>query len=190
MKPANSMRCTPHPGVPLNASAFQLGETMCSSGHENVNALLESEFRLHHRGVLVADIRTSSEHYVQRGYRLRTKVIHDPLQTAYVQFLSCDGEQAFLELICPDGAASLLAKVLQRGTGAHHLCYAVPDIIAAGNRLRQLPMLPIRPSQPAVAFEGRQVAWFCGRNDNLIELIQLAMHEDLSSSLAVEQLGG
>ncbi len=63
--------------------------------------------------------------YVGRyGYALATPVIHDPLQTAFVQFLRLAGDRTYLELAAPDGPESKLTTAAKRG-GLNHLCYTV-----------------------------------------------------------------
>jgi methylmalonyl-CoA/ethylmalonyl-CoA epimerase len=50
-------------------------------------------------------------------------VLHDRLQTAFVQFLKLAGDRTYLELVAPDGHESKLMNAAKRG-GLNHLCYA------------------------------------------------------------------
>src|SRR5208283_933802 len=85
--------------------------------------------QFHHVGVLVEDIERSAKVYMERfGYELRSDIIHDPLQTAYVQFLSFPGERVFLEFVSPDGPQSALSLALKKGGGLNHICYSTSDI--------------------------------------------------------------
>jgi hypothetical protein len=60
--------------------------------------------RLHHVGYAVKTIEPMAEAYVQRyGYELSTGIIHDQLQTAFVQFLKLAEDSAYLEFVAPDG---------------------------------------------------------------------------------------
>ena len=44
---------------------------------------------LHHVGILTPDIAEAAGQYAAKfGYRVCSEVIHDPVQTAYVQFLT------------------------------------------------------------------------------------------------------
>ena len=53
------------------------------------------EWALHHVGIAVAEIGPATEVYVRRfGYTVESPVIHNPAQTAYVQFLRLPREQA------------------------------------------------------------------------------------------------
>lgn len=128
---------------------------------------------LHHVGVVTGDIVRAAADYVRRfGYEVRSPVIHDPVQTAHVQFLKLPGNSGFLELVTPDGPASKLRRALAKGGGLNHLCYAVADIEEACRALRRESMLIIQPPADAVAFPGRRIAWMIGRDKVPIELVE------------------
>jgi methylmalonyl-CoA/ethylmalonyl-CoA epimerase len=128
---------------------------------------------LHHVGIVTGDIEQAADEYVHRfGYEVRSPVIHDPLQTAYVQFLKLPGSLDFLELVTPDGPESKLARALSKGGGLNHLCYAVDDIDDACRAMRRKAMLIIQPPMNAVAFPGRRIAWLIGRDRIPIELVE------------------
>ena len=130
-------------------------------------------FRLHHIGLLVRSIEVATDLQVARyGYRIESGIIHDPVQTAWVRFLKIPGTDHWLELVAPDGAGSRLASALaKRGEGLHHLGYEVADMAAACASLRH-GQIPVAPPVPAVAFEGRRVAWFIDRAGLLTELVE------------------
>lgn len=130
--------------------------------------------RLHHVGVAVPDIpRAAADFVAQFGYRAVSEVIHDPLQTAFVQFFRLGEEKTLLELIAPDGPDSTLsAAATRRRGGLHHMCYAVQDIAAACAKLGALRMVVIHEPVPAVAFPGRRIAWLMGQNHVLTELVE------------------
>jgi methylmalonyl-CoA/ethylmalonyl-CoA epimerase len=129
--------------------------------------------RLHHVGILIKDISGAAELYAGRyGYKVKSEVIHDPVQGAYVQFLKLPGDHVFLEFISPDGPASHLSNALNKGGGIHHVCYAVADMDAQCAELRRKGMTLVRPTNAAVAFQGRRVAWLMGRDRALVELVE------------------
>ena len=130
--------------------------------------------RLHHIGIVVADIAATSEEYVRRmGYVVCSEIIHDPVQTAHVQFLRLRGDHTLLELVSPDGPQSALSNALRKGGGLNHLCYETSDIDAALAGLWGQGLRVIRPPVPAVAFHGNRIAWLMGRDRVLIELVEL-----------------
>jgi methylmalonyl-CoA/ethylmalonyl-CoA epimerase len=128
---------------------------------------------LHHVGVVVADVATACADYVRRfGFEVRSDVVHDATQTAYVQFLRMPGDSTYVELVAPDGPGSALSNALSKGGGLNHLCYATPDIETTIASMTARGMRLIRKPVPAVAFGGRRIAWLAGRDFALVELVE------------------
>jgi methylmalonyl-CoA/ethylmalonyl-CoA epimerase len=130
------------------------------------------ELHFHHVGVLVKDIGRAAENYLRLGYLARSGMVHDPAQTAYVQFFRLPGDGLYLELVSPDGAGSKLSNALAKGGGLHHVCYAVGDIEGACAELSSAGWFSIAEPTPAVAFGGRRVAWLRGADRLLTELVE------------------
>ncbi len=134
---------------------------------------LNRSLTLHHVGVAVAHVETAATYYVENfGYALESPVIHDPRQTAYVQFLRLAGDSAFLELVAPDSPSSKLAAAVKKGGGLNHLCYRVSDIEAVVQELNVSGMFTLCEPVPAVAFPGRRIAWLLGSDRIPIELVE------------------
>ena len=132
-----------------------------------------AQLRLHHVGVLVADIAAEVERYVHCfGYEVRSAVIHDPLQTAFVQFVSLASDSVYLEFVTPDGPNSKLSNALKKGGGVNHLCYSTPCIDDAVQGLWKAGMFLLQAPVPAVAFRGRKIAWLMGGDSVPIELVE------------------
>jgi methylmalonyl-CoA/ethylmalonyl-CoA epimerase len=128
---------------------------------------------LHHVGVVVKDVAAACADHVRRfGYEVASPVIHEPTQTAHVQFLRLPGDSTFLELVAPDGPESRLAGALARGGGLNHVCYAVDDIDAACAALRADGLFLVHAPVPAVSFQGRRIAWLMGKDKMLVELVE------------------
>lgn len=129
--------------------------------------------KLHHVGVAVAEIAMAAPYYEGLlGYRVESEIIHDPTQTAFVQFFRLPGDDSFLELVAPDGPNSKLAKAIKKGGGLNHLCYRVTDIEAAMVHLSGLEMVTLCEPVAAVAFPGRRIAWLLGGDRVPIELVE------------------
>src|SRR5690349_3991164 len=110
------------------------GLYMGSSERDDV--IPDESFRLHHIGILVADVARASELLQTRfGYTADSEILEDARQTAIAQFLKLPGSEHWTELIAPNGPTSVLAAaVKQRRSGTHHLCYEVPNISQACER--------------------------------------------------------
>ena len=128
---------------------------------------------LHHVGYAVPEIATLADAYVRRyGYEIVTPVIHDPLQTALVQFLRLPGDAAYLEFVAPDGPESRLAATVKRRGGLNHLCYTSGGLEETVEQMKESGMLLFRDPQPAVAFAGRRICWLIGEDRMLVELVE------------------
>lgn len=126
--------------------------------------------RFHHIGLLVRDV-PAGQRLIETFYggHATGSPVDDPLQGATVQFFDCGG--ATIELVAPLGAASHLHNVLAR-SGEHlaHVCYEVPDLGAAIERLRAARAVLIS-RKPAVAFGNREVAFLFLPNHLIVELL-------------------
>ena len=106
------------------------------------------------------------------GYVVESPVIHDPVQTAYVQFLRLPGGQSYLEFVAPDSPQSKLAAEAKRGSALNHMCYGVGDIYAAVAHLRDAGLVLLCEPVSGVAFPGRKIAWLMGRGRVPVELLE------------------
>ncbi len=135
--------------------------------------------RLHHVGHAVRELEPAAELYRQRlGYRAATGAIHDPGQTALVQFLELKGDAVYLELVAPDGPGSRLANAVKRGGGLNHLCYTCGRMEEAIEALEATAMKLIVEPRPGVAFGGRRICWLLGQDPLPIELVERRDEED------------
>lgn len=82
-----------------------------------------------------------------------------------------------IELLHPLGAGSPIAKFLQGNPagGMHHVCYEVPDILAARDRLKKAGARVLGDGEPKTGAHGKPVLFlhpkdFCG---TLVELEQI-----------------
>jgi methylmalonyl-CoA/ethylmalonyl-CoA epimerase len=131
------------------------------------------DLQLHHVGVVVRSLDAYRGFYtdVLRHEQL-SGVIHDPVQTAYVQFFSVPGSGHYLELVAPDGEESKLSAASRKGTPLNHLCYSCGDICRTVSFLADSRCFLIQEPVPAVAFGGRRIAWLMSPDRLLIELVE------------------
>lgn len=135
---------------------------------------------LHHVGYAVKLIDPISATYVARfGYQVETPVIHDPLQTAFVQFLKLPSDRAYLEFVAPDGPESKLTAAAKRGGGLNHLCYTCGPLESTIAQLEESGMKLISDPKPGIAFAGRRICWLLGEDPLPIELVERLSEDDL-----------
>jgi methylmalonyl-CoA/ethylmalonyl-CoA epimerase len=130
--------------------------------------------RVHHVGYVTASIADSVNEYASAtGLIWDGRIIHDPLQMASVAFLgSSDAGSALIELVEPAGHRSPVRKFLEAGGGLHHICLEVADLPMKIDESRAAGCTLVRVPLPAVAFDGRKIAWIKTRSGQLVELLQ------------------
>lgn len=130
-------------------------------------------FRFHHLGVAVQDLAKAIPIYQDLfGYGLTSGPFDDPIQKVSVCFLSRGGGDVMIELVMPAGPDSPVARTLNQGGSAYHVCYEVPMIDEALDHLRGHKCAVLSKPVPAVAFQGRLIAWLSTPTRQLIELVQ------------------
>jgi catechol 2,3-dioxygenase-like lactoylglutathione lyase family enzyme len=131
------------------------------------------DLRLHHIGIAVRTIEESRAFYVDvLHYKERTPVIHDPIQTAFVQFFSIPGADHYIELVAPDSDNSKLREATRKGQSLNHLCYSCENIAHMVSFLKESGCFVIRDPVPAVAFDGRLIAWLMTPEGLLTEIVE------------------
>ena len=130
------------------------------------------KIKLHHFGIAVHNIAASAQQYHRAlGIAVDGKIIEDEIQKVRVAFAPT-GNGTFLEFVEPITDDSPVCGVLKRGGGLYHVCYIVPDLMAAINRVEQAGGRCISGPVPASAFAGRQIAWVYTPDRSLIEFLE------------------
>ena len=131
------------------------------------------EMRLHHVGFVVADIESSIRSFKHSlGMTWDGAIYYDPTQKVRVTFLATGVHCAQIELIEPAAGDSPVTKFLARGGGQHHLCYEVKNIEEALGVFKSRRAAIVQRPCPAVAFEGRRIAWFVTPEKLVVELLE------------------
>jgi methylmalonyl-CoA/ethylmalonyl-CoA epimerase len=130
--------------------------------------------RLHHVGIVVASIEAALPGFLSSlDAQATTGVIHDPLQRAKVLFLQTHpSDAALIELVEPVGDQSPVRRFLEKGGGMNHLCYEVERLSTTLQELKARKAVIVSKPKPAVAFNGREVAWAMTQAGLLIELLE------------------
>ena len=117
--------------------------------------------RFHHVGLAVKSIQDINS---------AAEIFDDEVQRSLVAFINLNG--ITIELVQPNGEGSPVARSVQAGIKLLHVCYEVPDLDAVLASCRAFGFHRIGPPEPAVAFEGRRIAWVLSRAYGLFELLE------------------
>ena len=135
---------------------------------------VSSESTFHHIGFVLASIQASVQGFLDSMNAEWDGIIfHDPNQLVRVTFLRGRQPNAPLfELVEPAGDKSPVIPFLKRGGGLHHLCYEVENLESQLALSRSQGGLLVRAPLPAVAFEGRRIAWVYTKHKLLLEFLE------------------
>ena len=130
-------------------------------------------FAFHHLGVAVPDIPKALPIYRSLfSYELVSGPFDDPIQKVSVCFLSRGSGDMTIELVAPLGSDSPIQRTLGQGVSAYHVCYEVGDLAAAMQHMNANKCVTLSNPVPAVAFQGRRIAWMSTPTRQLIELLE------------------
>ena len=130
--------------------------------------------RLNHVAIAVSDIAKASKVYRDTlGAEVSAKVAQ-PDHGVSTVFITLPNTK--IELLEPLGSDSPIAKFLERNPdgGIHHVCYEVPDIRVARDKLKAQGARVLGDGEPKIGAHGKPVLflhpkYFCG---TLVELEQ------------------
>lgn len=135
----------------------------------SVGLMIEG-LRFHHIGVVCRDLDSEQKMFELLGYQREGAEFVDPLQRIRGRFLVGGGPR--LELLAATDDLSPVRPWLQRGVKFYHQAFetdhledALSDLIGRQGRVVVEPV-------PAVAFNGRKIAFVMLPGSLLIELIQ------------------
>jgi methylmalonyl-CoA/ethylmalonyl-CoA epimerase len=108
------------------------------------------------------------------GYKVVSGPFDDPIQKVSVNFLAKSNEDVVeIELIAPITEDSPIRSMLAKdGGGAYHLCFATSDMDGALTHAKNNGCIVVSGPVPAVAFQGRRIAWIYTRSRQLFELVE------------------
>jgi methylmalonyl-CoA/ethylmalonyl-CoA epimerase len=129
---------------------------------------------LHHLGFVVSDIAKGMDGFVRSLTAAWSgRVYEDPLQRVRVAFLAIKPGDPLIELVEPTAEDSPVRRFLaERGGGLHHICYEVSDLEKQMAEMQTHGSIIVRRPKPAVAFDGRRIAWMLTRERLLVELLE------------------
>jgi methylmalonyl-CoA/ethylmalonyl-CoA epimerase len=133
-----------------------------------------NSLRLHDIGFVVASVESSIPGFVQSlGAYWNGRIFEDPHQKVKVTFLTTRPEDAQVELVAPVGQDSPVQRFLRdTGGGLHHACYEVVHLEEELADFRARGAVIAKRPKPAVAFDGRRIAWVITAEKFLVELLE------------------
>lgn len=132
-------------------------------------------FKLLHIGVAVPSLEATTELLSTLfGYKIVSGPFDDPVQKVTVSFLGkSDKDLAEIELIAPLSDDSPIRSMLSKGNGgAYHLCFETNDMEGALVHARNNGCVVLASPVPAVAFQGRRIAWIYTPSRQLFEIVE------------------
>lgn len=131
--------------------------------------------RLNHVGVAVPDIEAAKKTYADLyGASDATETKDFPQLGVKVAFVHLENSE--IELLSPLGDDSPVHKFLERNPkgGQHHLCFEVPDIVAARDAMVARGASVLGTGEPYIGAHGVPVIFIHPKDSNgqLIELMQ------------------
>lgn len=128
--------------------------------------------RLHHVGIVVADLDAAAQTYAALGF---TNGERHTIGEQAIVAMTYAASPGWVELIQPTDADGAIARFLaKRGEGVHHIAYQVDDIAAELNRLADAGVELI-DREPRIGAHGWRIAFIHPRacHGVLTELVQV-----------------
>jgi methylmalonyl-CoA/ethylmalonyl-CoA epimerase len=130
--------------------------------------------RLNHVAIAVPDLEAACAMYRDALGATVGSPRDAPEQGVTVVFITLENTK--IELLHPLGADSPIAAFLERNPsgGMHHVCYEVPDILAARDRLRKQGARVLGDGEPMAGAHGKPVLFLHPKDfaGTMIELEQ------------------
>ncbi len=127
--------------------------------------------RFHHLGIATTSLARDVSAYALLGYRPEGQEFEDDRQGVRGLFL-VDASGPRLELLEPLPGSQTLSPLLERGVKCYHHAYEVQALEPAIRELRTARARSVRAPLPAVAFQGRRIAFLMLPNGWMVELIE------------------
>jgi RimJ/RimL family protein N-acetyltransferase len=131
--------------------------------------------KVHHLGIAVSKMDDSIKFHEGLGWVVEGSVTDDEVRNVKIAFMKHAVTGEMIELISPMGEESPvsgLLKTMRRVATPYHICYSVRDFDKTIEILRSRKYMMTDEAKPAVAIEGRRVAFMMNRNAGIIELLE------------------
>lgn len=129
--------------------------------------------KINHFGFLTKNIEKSLKQFQALNYQRYSELINDEERGIYILFIkSLSGE--VIELISPSCSNSIVSSIINKQNNLiYHTCYETEDIDKKIKELINNGFILIESPKPAIAFDGRLVAFMLSKNTGMIELLEV-----------------
>lgn len=131
--------------------------------------------RLHHIGYAVADMDKVLDKFKMGGYSAKSEVFEDSGRHVKIAFIESRADGTVIELVSPMDGASPVSNILRENKNVslpYHLCYEVENISRMVKQMKRQSYFLTKDIAPAVALNGRNVAFLVSREMGLVELLE------------------
>lgn len=127
---------------------------------------------IHHYGFLTKNIEKSLCYFEKLGYRQISSLVKDKERGIDIIFIeSTDGQ--LIELVSPNTENSVVSNIVKNQSNSiYHICFIVKSIEQTIENLVKENFILINEPQPAIAFDGKRVAFMISRYTGIIELLE------------------
>ncbi|WP_395303171.1 VOC family protein [Pectobacterium polonicum] len=128
--------------------------------------------KLHHFGFLSKKINETVNTFILLGHKTISDIIRDDIRGVDIVFLTSNTNE-LIEIVSPYTENSIVNNLIKKSSNSlYHIAYSVDDIDENIFNLQHKGFILIDPPKPAIAFNGKKVAFLISSNVGMIELIE------------------
>jgi len=132
--------------------------------------------KIHHIAYAVTSIEKSKVRFEELGYEsTQTEPMNDDFRNIRILFMIHKESKTLIELVEPLNDKSPITSLCQKMHGCaspYHICYEVENLEDALSKLKLKGYLITQKPAPAVAIEGKNVAFLFQKDVGIIELVE------------------
>ncbi|MCO4314536.1 VOC family protein [Pectobacterium versatile] len=128
--------------------------------------------KLHHFGFLSKKLNETVDTFTLLGHKIISDIIRDDIRGVDIVFLTSDTNE-LIEIVSPYTENSIVKNLIKKSNNnLYHIAYSVDDIDEKILNLQHEGFILIDPPKPAIAFNGKKVAFLISSNVGMIELVE------------------
>lgn len=127
--------------------------------------------KVEHYGFLTVNMMKSVSQFKELGYEQSTSLIYDDYRKINIIFM--ENQYSKIELVEAVGNDSIVSSIINtKKNMIYHTCYVCSDINQSIEQLENKGFILISQPAPAIAFDGRLVAFMMSKYAGMIELLE------------------